>query len=372
VTQRGSVFQRSNGRYVASIRVGSRTIQRYGKTRADADKKLDELLRQHYQGTLVQPTKVTLREWGEQWLEGLELRPSSRRVYGQVLSPIWDAIGHTRLDKLTPLTLSLCFSQLHKGGKGARQLQLAHGYLRACLDRAVDLDVLARNPMRKVPRPKWVSTPRTYWTAAETARFVHTCAATSNRWGPLFATLATCGLRVSEALALRSSEIDLDARTIHVRHALVWAGEQCSLVPTKTTSSNRLVTVPDVTTGILSRLSRPLDPEQPVFLNSNGNPPRLSQLHKSLASVCREATVPRVNVHGLRHVAAALAYLAVKDAHAVKERLGHSDVTTTMRLYSYLMRNAADVAQSVDVLLTQNHASSEMGNSSSHASVEGS
>jgi integrase len=351
VAQRGSVFQRSNGRWIASLRVGTRTIQRYGTSRADAEAKLAALLKEHYQGTLVAPTKTTLAEWVEHWLNERELRPSSIKVYRETLAPVVADIGSYRLDKLSAVLLSLTFTKLAKRGMGARRRQLAHGYLKSCLGRAVEFEVLGRNPMLKVKRPEWMPKPRTYWTPEQTVRFIEVCAASRLRWAPLFIVLATCGLRVSEALALRRGDVDEVGRMLHVRRALVWAGNEYTDGDVKTWSSIRSLSLLAAAVRAFESFGLPDDVDAPIYRTAKGEPPSPSQLQRPLKALCTSASVPYVNVHGLRHVHAALVYRSTRDVYAVKARLGHADVGFTMRQYGYGTGSDRDTAAAVDELL---------------------
>ncbi len=78
--------------------------------------------------------------------------------------------------------------------------------------------------------------------------------------------------------------------------------------------------------------------------------PSRAQL-ESLLALCSRAGVPPINIHGLRHTAAALAYTASRDVHATQHRLGHSSAVTTMRIYSYLLHDDASTAAALDALL---------------------
>jgi integrase len=168
----GSLYERADGYWVASIRTGGKRLVRYGKTRSEAASKLRELMVECHQGTVTLPAKVTLHEWAERWLSELDVRQSTLRTYRDVLVPVLKEVGGHRLDKLTPLLLSSVFVKLARQGKGARRLQLAHGYLKACLDRAVGLELLGRNPMAKVQRPRWEPKQRTYWNIEQAGQFV--------------------------------------------------------------------------------------------------------------------------------------------------------------------------------------------------------
>jgi integrase len=69
--------------------------------------------------------------------------------------------------------------------------------------------------------------------------------------------------------------------------------------------------------------------------------------------LCAKAGVSVLAVHGLRHVSAALGYAATRDAFAVQRRLGHTNVTTTMKIYAYLLRDDTATGVALDKLLSQ-------------------
>jgi integrase len=203
-----------------------------------------------------------------------------------------------------------------------------------------------------VRRPEWQPKPRTYWTAEQAAKFVKACETSGNRWAPLFMVLTGCGLRVSEALALRSHDVDLSAKVLDVRRALVWSGAEHTEGDAKTRSSIRRLTLPTVAITALEMVGVPEDADAPIFRTTRGNPPSPSHLREPLLALCKTADVPPINIHGLRHVHAALVYRSTRDVYAVKARLGHADVGFTMRQYGYGTGSDADTARAVDGLLS--------------------
>jgi integrase len=332
----GSVRQRRDGTWEARIQVGGVRVSRYGATRAEVVAKLHAL-----QSTPVlrSTTTVILSEWVGQWIAERDLRPSARSTYERVLRPILRDLGHVTLAKLNPLMLSLQFSLLKERGVGARRVQLAHGYLKGCLAHAVEMGLIATNPMSGVKRPRWVPKTKRYWTFEETTRFLSTCQSSSLRYAPLFLLIATTGLRISEALALE----DGSSPTLTISGAVVWeqsrgyaAGE------VKTPTSRRQVTVPEAGVGALSSIP---------FRTSGGKVPRPAILYATLATLCAQAQVPPVSPHALRHIHAALAYKATGDAYAVQKRLGHASVTTTMGLYGFGLSDEDETGAALDTLL---------------------
>jgi integrase len=351
VAQQGSVYRRGDGYWVASIRLGNKKVVRYAKTEKDATLKLRDLIKDQHVGALAQPTKVTLDEWVAQWLAEATLRPSTVRSYRQVLTPVLNDVGSLRLDKLTPALLSSTYAKLAKQGMGARRRQLSHGYLKGCLERAVELEILGRNPMAKVRRPKWEPRQRRYWTAEQTTRFLQNCESDRGPWSPLFTVLTTCGLRFSEAIGLTWHDVDLEHKTLQVNRALVWVGGTRYPGEPKSKAGYREIALTRLAIAAFQRLERG-DAEESIFVGPrSGHAPRPDALRKPLIKLCAQAGVPYVNIHGLRHVHAALALRATGDAHAVQKRLGHSHVTTTIGIYGYATHTDSDVAAAFDGLV---------------------
>jgi integrase len=347
----GSVYQRADGKWVASVSIDGRRVVRYGRTKRDADLALADLLVKQRAGNLVLPSDVTLGEWVERWLDGAEgeLRPSTVRTYRQVLAPVVAEAGDLRLAKVSALNLALLFTRLRKQGRGERRLHLAHTYLAACLAEAVNLGVIAANPMARVKRHAYRPAPRRYWTREEAASFIASCLASRRKWAPLGALLVTTGLRTSEALALDWKDVDLAAGVIRIRRALVWRGGEYDILPTKTKAGTREVGLPQSGITALSRLPEPHT--GPVFRTATGKPPRSEHLRDIIDELCAEASVPRLNPHGLRHVYAMLALEATGDPYLVQRQLGHSHVNVTLGIYGYSTRGGSTIAAALDGLL---------------------
>lgn len=337
----GTYRKRKDGTWEGRVQVAGRRVSVYGKTRADAANRLRTVQRQ----PLRTADHCLLADWVPQWLDERQLRASSLATYGSVLGPILVDLGHVRLDKLNPQMLSLQFSLLRERGKGARRLQLAHGYLKSCLGRAVEMGLIASNPMAVVARPKWTAKKKDYWTLEQAQRFLLTCESYPMRYGGMFLLIAATGLRISEALALEPEDVDPETGSVTVSRALVWY-QGLGYVPgePKSRASHRSVAVPSCALGAL---------EQIPFRTRTGQLPYPSILRRTLTRLCEESSVPVVSVHALRHVHAALAYHATGDAYAVQQRLGHASVTTTMGMYGFGLKRAEMTRDALDELFTR-------------------
>src|SRR5215469_10195107 len=120
----GSVFQRRDGYWVAQIELGDgKRKQYYLKTKKEAVERLRKAQRELEQGTLVIGPQQTVQQYLEYWLEEVHrsnLRVSTyvkyrKLVYGHIIP----ALGHVKLDKLTPQHVKSLYNQKEKEGLAA-------------------------------------------------------------------------------------------------------------------------------------------------------------------------------------------------------------------------------------------------------------
>src|SRR5262249_21191313 len=93
----GSIRQCQDGRWEASIRLAGRRYWLKGKTQAEVRKKLNELQRQYHIGTLVEPKRLTLSDYLDQWLEAgaADWKPKTTHGYRVIVRLYWKpALGH--------------------------------------------------------------------------------------------------------------------------------------------------------------------------------------------------------------------------------------------------------------------------------------
>jgi integrase len=83
-----------------------------------------------------------------------------------------------------------------------------------------------------------------------------------------------------------------------------------------------------------------------VFTTSIGTPIENSNLTKSFKALLRQAKLPDIRIHDLRHTAATLLLTQGVNPRVVMETLGHSQISLTLNTYSHvlpdLQREAAD------------------------------
>ena len=342
----------------------------------DAQRVLNELLRAKDMGRLVEPSRLTLGEYLDEWLEvsaRQRLRARTFKEYKlQLERYVRPALGSRRLMDLSTPLIQRMYTGMLERGLSARSVQLTHAILRRALKVAVQWDKLPYNPADGVELPKRCrqqqaqaddmgaikdeSRPLRVMTEEEANRFLR--AAEDNHWGVFFTLLLTTGLRPSEAIALKWSDLDLQNRTLRVERTLKRVDGRWLFEPPKTKHSRRQVDLPPGTVRALSSLPR--DTEL-VFTNDIGNPVDTNTVIKNYYKplLKRVGVEADLRLYDLRHTHATLLLLAGVNIKVVSERLGHASVTITLNTYSHVLPTMQ--REGVDKLETMLFAAGEGG-----------
>ena len=174
-------------------------------------------------------------------------------------------------------------------------------------------------------------------------------AAQAHRNAARWTVALALGLRQSEALGLRWTDVDLDNGTLSVRRGLHRVGGRGLVYEEpKAERSRRTLALPEQLVAAL-RTHRATQLEERiaagplwedndlVFAQANGRPiERKSDWH-SWKALLREAGVREVRLHDGRHTAATLLLSEGVHPRVVMEVLGHAQMRTTTDTYSHVM-----------------------------------
>lgn len=142
----GSVHQRKDGRWAASIDMGYRQGKRHRKhflgwTRAEVVSKLDEAMAKHKKGINIDPERISVGDYLTRWLEESAkptIRPATYRSYeGLIRTHIVPAFGKTLLQKLSPLQVQTLLNDTLARKKSARTAAYLLVLLRRALGQAL-------------------------------------------------------------------------------------------------------------------------------------------------------------------------------------------------------------------------------------------
>lgn len=341
----GTIIQRKDGRWQASIRLNDTRHTVYGKTEREARGKLRKILSQiDKAGMLAKPGQRTMNDLVDAWLSSASnLKPSTVTQYRFFFDTYArKTLGNTRLANVTPALVQRCYASL-KPSVANKVYRILH---RAFVV-AVRWGWLAANPASRALRPAYQSTPPAMWKQADLDDFL---AGTTDHWlHPLWLLLIATGVRLGEALALHWADISPDDTALTITGTLHYkkGGEWIINTP-KTLSAYRVVALPPLVTTALAaqRIQQKAQRERAgsvwqehdlVFTGEIGKPLYHSTIQHALKRECVRLRLPAVTPHSLRHLHASLLIDSGVPITAVAARLGHASPQITMRLYAHAL-----------------------------------
>ncbi len=348
---------------------GRRTVSKGGfRLKKEAQQALTEALA-NFDDSAKEPSKLTLAAYvDDHWLPNLlTQKPSTVRGYrDQMTYYILPHLGGRRLRDLAVGDISRLYAELRAngrrkapGGLSESSMCKVHVALSKALSDAVDAGLLPRTPMVRLPkamRPTQKERPEmTVWSADEVGRFLDH--AQGDRLYGLFRLVLATGLRRSETAGLRWEDVDLDAARLSVRRGRVSVGY---VVEEGTPKSNRSRTIAlgaETVVALRAHRRRQLEERMAwgeawtdsglVFAREDGTPLHPQTLPWHLRRLAKEAGVPVIRFHDLRHCAATHALANGVPVKVVQEMLGHTSAIITQDVYSHLLPHMQDSAAAV-------------------------
>lgn len=314
----------------------------------------------------------TLGDWLEEWLALCRvrgLRRTSIQGYRRVLELyVPAALRETDLASIRPQHLNGLYAELltrgrhyGTGGLSPRTVRYVHTALRRALSDAVRHGLVATNAADAADPPtRRASQARVFptWTPDELRCFL--AAVEDDPWYAALHLAACTGLRRSELLGLRWSDLDLENGELQVLQTVVQAEWQPELSEPKTRSSRRRVALDRRTVNVLLRHKQHakardsggiIERTSLVFPGPAGGLPNPGLLSAHFQRLVAKTGMPRIRFHDLRHTHATHSLQAGIHPKVVCERLGHASVAMTLDLYSHCMpslqREAAEVVASL-------------------------
>jgi integrase len=367
---RGNITRRGRSSWRLKFDVGrdpviGRRITRFvtvrGK-RQDAEKELARLVSAAHDGMLVEPSKLTVAEYLNSWLNGTtDLTGKTLERYKQLAAAqIIPHLGATLLQRLRPLQIQEWHSTLIKsGGRGGKPLSPrtvghAHRVLHRALERAVKAEIVSRNAVHAITPPKVEGREVQSLRADEMPMVI--AKMKDHRLYPIVSLALGAGLRRGELLALRWTDIDFDANTVRVERSLEETKAGLHFKAPKTRHGRRTITVPasvleplrphwkaQMETRLVLGLGRS-ETDSLIFARPDGSPMSPDNLSRDWRRAAKALGLPRVMFHALRHSHASALIAGGLDVLTVSRRLGHGTPVVTLTTYAHLFEKTDSVA----------------------------
>lgn len=219
---------------------------------------------------------------------------------------------------------------------------------------------ISENPMSKVIRPKNThkqSYEAPFYEKNELLRFLTAVKEDESlKAYTLFHVLAFTGLRRGEVFGLKWKDVNFEKMTLSVERSLIYNQQkrEFQFSTPKTKNSLRQIGIDNNTLQtllkwrnyqrefLLGRGYNVSSPEQLIFTSENNHYMTDAYLRRIIKRVTKKHDLPHITVHGFRHTHCSLLFEAGVEMNSVKERLGHSNIKTTMDIYAHVTKAERD------------------------------
>lgn len=357
----GAVFWNTQKqRYQATIDLGrkvdgkrnrktytARTPGEMAEAKQECEQWLAQAQADYLRGTLLLPSRETVRAYLEGWLEhtakvGTEARTWTE--YGRKLELyVYPAIGTKRLNDLQAQHLQALYARMlrtvsPRTGRplSASTVKAVHRILHAALGERIAWKEIKLPKVEDYEAP--VLEPEQVTVLLQAAQ--------GTAYEPIWYLLAMA-LRPEEALGLRKQDLDFSRNRITVQEVIPTKGPRTPKAP-KTRRSRRTVQMPAQIMDLLEaycaeRAEVQLKAGGRVFCTDQGEPLSWSVVYRAWRRLWRDeavraAGIPYVHPYCLRHGFASYQIEEGVDLARISADMGHSNTGTTARIYAHKLR----------------------------------
>lgn len=226
------------------------------------------------------------------------------------------------------------------------------------LDYALRLGMIESNPMLYVIKPKKQASISdkhdNFYNKDELKKFLDVAKDTSLKKYTLFRLLAFSGIRIGECLALTWHDLNYKNNTIAINKTLARTNNGIKIQTPKTKSSNRVISLDTETMQVLKMWQleqrkqllklgiNAMNKHQLIFSNSKNSFIIVPTVRLAIKQIANKAGIYPITTHGFRHTHATLLFASGMDIKQVQARLGHSNVQTTLNIYTHAMKDKQD------------------------------
>lgn len=327
------------------------------KTKKEAEIALARIKLEVSNGKYKKRSYETYREVYDAWVETYKNsveESTLNKTLKYFEHHILPAIGHYRIEQLNVDICQKFVNDLHEKLVKARAVK---AYASKVLDYAVKRDLIQSNPFKLVEMPKKRApkksanrVERNFYTKEELNRLLSLMKEETNRKAYVtIHVLAFTGMRIGELTALTWDDIDFDKKEMTINKSIGRGVENNLYEKSTKTGVNRTISLDEETISLLQEWKIDLKKtlgrsfkkkKQLVMPNEENNYLQTTKTRKWLNYVIDKYKLPPLTPHGLRHTHTSMLIEAGANMKQVQARLGHSDIKTTMDIYTHLTEQA--------------------------------
>ena len=350
----GSVRQRDNGTWEARCVINGKRVSFYGAKQSDAVKAMRAAQKAADDGTYVEPTRLTVKEWLEKWLDeyvALSAKPLTLAAYRSSSNThIIPALGKIPLKSLNPTQIQEFYNSLtREKGLSAKTVKNVHGILHEALDQAVKLRYIGLNVSDACTLPRVEKKELQPLTEDEIVAFLREIA-DGEPLKNLFTVALFTGMREGEVCGLSWDSVDFINGTITVKQQLCREKKKDSqlYIGSPKNDKSRTLTVAPFVMEILRETYRQQNQWRKtagaawenewnlVFTTETGRYIIPQTAFRRFKRIAEKIGRPDARFHDLRHTFAVTSIQEGDDIKTVQENLGHATASFTLDVYGHV------------------------------------
>lgn len=356
----------------------------YGATLELLREKEEEIIVDRREGIKIENRYMTVNELFDLWMSVKRgIKGSTQALYILTYnSYVRHTFGQKRVAMVRKSDVKRFYNALYEEhGLRIGTIDKVHTVLHQVFQTAVDDSIIRLNPtdntLKELKLANGVDTEkRQAMTLTQQKTFIRYMLKEPKyrHWYPIFFIMLNTGMRVGEAVGLTWNDVDLENRRISINHNLSYykhvnegEGFRYTVNSPKTRAGTRVI---PITQKVVEAFEMEKDYQKEagiecsahidgytdfVFLNPDGRPHNPKSLNKALNRIVRDCNykildnyhgegtpeiLPHIHAHLLRHCFTTRMVESGIGPAALKELLGHADITTTYNIYTHLTDEA--------------------------------
>ena len=373
----GTIYKMSNGKFRGQLTIGynengsPKRKSFTGKTKKEVSDNMKAFYVDNNRGLLPTDDKITLSQWFHTWLFTYrihDLKPSSfERYEGLYRNYIeYSPIGKIKLIDLRTNHIQIYYNALvSEDGKSPSTIKTLNKCLKSCLNQALKEGYISKNYCTLITLPKGSESPKrsiNVFTQEEQKIFMRACIKHKN--GIIYIFALCTGLRLGEILALKWTDLNFKDKYIDINKSIKSTykidnngNREFEIIEQEPKTKNSIRTVP-LNQSLIEllqqyRKEQLLERESNldiyfdnnlIFATPTGNYLNESNVRKTFKRILKKCDLKEIRLHDLRHTFATRLFENGVAPKTVQSILGHSDIATTLNIYTHVMKCTQDRA----------------------------